>query len=352
MALVTRKAVDAAVDRGNPDCAYLLFGDDDFLKEEAVHDLIQRLVDPGTRDFNLDIIRGPDADPATLATMFAAMPMLAPRRVVVVRDFDQARKPVRAIVDRHLERTPPDVVTILVAAGGWKPDASLIGQVSAVDFSAPTVAEAIEWSTAHCAHLGTTIEPDAARFLVTHIGPDLRALDCELRKLQDYSGPATITTTMVAAVAGAVAGRGATDLIDHVCHGNAVAASAMVADYLAQPKASAVGLVMSLTVHILAIGQAHVDQARGANARQQASNLYGLFGEARSAPVGRPWGEAVSVVMKAAPRWDARDVRAALLALHEADSRLKDTTVSADEEIVESLLLTIAAQTRKRGRAA
>lgn len=352
MPLVTLKAVDAAVDRGKPDPAYLLFGDDDFLKEQAVHDLTTRLVDPATRDFNLDLFRAPEADPAALASALDSMPVLAARRLVVIRDIGQARKPVRAVIDRHLARTPPDAVVILVASAGWKPEPALVREVTAVEFPAPSATDALAWCATHGARLGLSIEPDAARLLVEFTGPDLRALDGELRKLRDYAGTSTITATTVADVVGAIAGQGATDLIDHVCHGNAVAASAMVAAHLAQPKASAVGLVMSLTVHFLAIGQVLVDQARGAQGRQLATNLYNLFGEARSAPVGRPWSEAVSVAIQAASRWDAQGIRSVLLALHDADTRLKDTTVSADAEILESLLLTIAATTRRRGRAA
>ena len=38
--------------------AYLLYGEDDFLKERMVHELLDAALDPATRDFNLEIRRG------------------------------------------------------------------------------------------------------------------------------------------------------------------------------------------------------------------------------------------------------------------------------------------------------
>ena len=110
------RAFKTALERGTPDAVYLLHGDNDFLKDEKVRDLIARLSDPGTRDFNLDQVRGGDVDGARLASILDALPMMADRRVVVVRDIGALKKDARAVLDRYLTRPSKETVLVLVAA--------------------------------------------------------------------------------------------------------------------------------------------------------------------------------------------------------------------------------------------
>src|SRR6185295_16240773 len=72
--------------------AYYLYGEDDFLKDEAVRHLLDAAVDPATRDFNLDVRKGADLDGESLASLLGMPPMMADRRVVVVRDVSGLRK--------------------------------------------------------------------------------------------------------------------------------------------------------------------------------------------------------------------------------------------------------------------
>ena len=43
--------------RNGPEAAYYLFGTEDVLKEGAIGDLLDAVLDPGLRDFNLDRIQ-------------------------------------------------------------------------------------------------------------------------------------------------------------------------------------------------------------------------------------------------------------------------------------------------------
>jgi len=45
---------------------FFLFGDDEFSREEAVSRVVDAHVDPATRDFNLDQLRGTELDPEAL----------------------------------------------------------------------------------------------------------------------------------------------------------------------------------------------------------------------------------------------------------------------------------------------
>ena len=105
---------------------YLVQGDDEYLKDDAVRQLIAAAVDPATRDFNLEVRRGGEIDGGALGSLLDTPPMMAERRVVVIRDLAALRKDAKATLDRYLKNPAPDTVLALVASGdGAKLDKSV-----------------------------------------------------------------------------------------------------------------------------------------------------------------------------------------------------------------------------------
>ena len=83
------KALHAALKKREFDPVYYLYGDDDFLKDARVRELVEAAVDPATRDFNLELRHGTAIDAEELDSLLSTPPMLAERRVVVVREVDK-----------------------------------------------------------------------------------------------------------------------------------------------------------------------------------------------------------------------------------------------------------------------
>src|SRR4051812_22767707 len=107
------RALRAAIRDKQFSPAYHLRGEDEYLKEEALRHLIDAAVDPGTRDFNLDLRRGAELDGESLASLLAMPPMMADRRVVVVRDVLDLKKDTRAALEKFLRAPSRDVLLIL-----------------------------------------------------------------------------------------------------------------------------------------------------------------------------------------------------------------------------------------------
>ena len=105
--------------------AYYFHGDDEFLKDELLREVLEAAVDPATRDFNLDMRRGGEVDAETLLSLLSTPPMLAERRVVVLRDAHALRKDARAALDRYLASPARDVLLVLVIPAGVKVDGAL-----------------------------------------------------------------------------------------------------------------------------------------------------------------------------------------------------------------------------------
>ena len=119
------KALNAALKTGAFAPVYYLYGDDDFQKADAERRLVEAAVDPGTRDFNLEQRRGAELTPEGVDALLSTPPMLAERRVVVLRDPGALKKDARQRLDRYLARPAADTLLMLVAPAGAKPDKGL-----------------------------------------------------------------------------------------------------------------------------------------------------------------------------------------------------------------------------------
>ena len=108
MASAGEKALHAALKKRVFDPVYFFFGEDDFLKDARMRELVDVAVDPVTRDFNLEVRRGNELDTETLDSLLSTPPMLAERRVVVVRDVDKLKKDARTLLMRYLEQPAAD----------------------------------------------------------------------------------------------------------------------------------------------------------------------------------------------------------------------------------------------------
>jgi DNA polymerase-3 subunit delta len=85
MALTSPDRLTRALEGGTRGGVFFLFGEEEYLKEEATAAITAAHLDPSTRDFNYDQLRGADVEPETLASIANTPPMMAEWRVVVVR---------------------------------------------------------------------------------------------------------------------------------------------------------------------------------------------------------------------------------------------------------------------------
>ncbi len=347
MASAGEKALHAAVKNRVFDPVYYLFGEDDFLKDGRSRDLINAAVDPSTRDFNLEVRRASELDPEGLDALLGTPPMLADRRVVVLRDVDKLKKGARAVLDRYLTRTAPDTVLILIAPSGAKPDKALSAHATAVEFSPLNGDRLPKWVAHHAeTALGRRITPEAVALLVEAVGSDLAQLAVELEKLASYASE-TIDERAVAEIVGIRRGESVGDLLDAVAAKDASAALGLIPIVLQLPKTTAVSIVMALASQTLALGYAEAVLASGGSQRALFGELMALLKDTGAFP-GRPWGEAVTAWTKHASRWSAADVDAALAALLAADAALKETKLSSDEQLLTTLVLALCGRAVRR----
>jgi DNA polymerase-3 subunit delta len=329
---------------------YYFYGVNEYLKDEEVRRMVDAAVDPSTRDFNVEIVRGGDVDAETLGSTVSTPPMMAERRVVVVRDVSALRKDSRAMLDNYLKRPAPDLLLLLVAPAGAKVDKGLLNATTAIEFDALSGARIPKWIAYYVEHdLKSSITDGAITLLQEAAGTDLQQLKIELDKLASYMGGDAINEAAVSAVVGVRPGETMGNFLDAVARRDATAALAMLPAILEQPKASAVTTVMALTAQTLVTGWAQAARERGTSASRLNSELFALLKESGSVYTGRSWGEFVSTCARASDVWSARAIDDALGTLLEADTALKAPRLSSDEQLLSSLVLTLCgAGTRRR----
>ncbi len=347
MAALTLDALLRSLKKGAPDPVYLLHGDEDALKDEAVRALLDAAVDPPARDFNVDTRFAADLDAEALHALVNTPPMLATRRAVVLRGVDwlgKRKSKVRDELVRYL--SAPNPTTVLVLVGGAEPDPEL-GRGATVVTLDPLAPERMpRWISHHAAQLRLALAPDAVELLIAAVGNDLSALARELEKLAALAGDRPATAADVTALVGVRRGETVHDLVDAALERQAARAAQLVEPVLEQAGMSGVKILTLIGTHLVGTALARAERDRAtAGARLEdtvfrqmlAARPYGLRGYKEEAARWVRWSE----------QWTAAELRAALRAALAADRALKGTTVTDDRGILTQLLLGFAVTRRE-----
>jgi DNA polymerase-3 subunit delta len=347
------KTLRDTLKRRSFDGAYYIVGEDDYQKDDAVRQLVEAALDPTARDFNFDVRRASDLDDEALGVLLSTPPMMAERRVIVVRDVGALKKDARKVLDQYLNKPAPDTLLILTAAQGSKTDSALSGSTTVLQFD-PLTGDRIPRWIAHKAtsEFGVNISEPAIELLQAAVGSDLHQLAGELDKLASYvaGSSAEIGEEAVAAVVGVRRGETQSDLLDAVAERNVGRALELISHVLAQPKTTGVSIVMALSTQMLAIswGRARLDE--GVPRARLAQEYFDLLRET-GAFTGRPWGSATAVWARAAERWSRESLDHAINALLEADIALKESRVSSEEQLLATVILSLCAATESSAAA-
>jgi len=347
MAPLTLDALLRGLKKGAPDPVYLLHGDEDVLKDEAVRALLAAGVDPAARDFNFDSRFAADLDAETFHALVNTPPMLAERRAVVLRGVDQLGKRKSKLRDellRYLAAPNPTTLLVLVLAAGEEPDPEVVRGATTVALTALEPERIPRWIAHHSSKLALTLEPDAVDLLIAAVGNDLSGLARELEKLAALAGDRPATAADVTALVGVRRGETIHDLVEAALERRAPRAAQLVEPVLEQAGMSGVKIVTSLGTHLLGTALARAERERGAGRLEDAvfrhllaARPYGLRGYKDEAARWTRWSGL----------WTAAELSTALRATLAADRALKGTTVTDDRGIVMQLVLGFAATRRE-----
>ncbi|HUF75956.1 MAG TPA: DNA polymerase III subunit delta [Longimicrobiales bacterium] len=307
---------------------FYLHGEDQFRKEEALRALVDAHVDPGLRDFNLDLLRGTEVAPETLASVMATPPMMGEWRVVVLREVEGLASAKRARDELlRVAADPPPGLTLIMSCTVPKGSkakfySDLARGTQSVEFKAVTDADVPGWLMERAAEVhGVEVEVVVARALGAAIGTDLGILARELEKLSELVGERKrITLEDVERAGTRLPSQDRWGWFDLVGERRFEEARVGLRTLIGQGE-SGVGLVIGLTTHLLRLGLAVGKGSAGLEA---------------ALPVHQKW--LARRLRDHARRWSGPEIDHALAGLRDVDRLLKASPHS-DEHFLETWLL-------------
>jgi DNA polymerase-3 subunit delta len=308
--------------------AYLVVGQEPLLRDDAVGILREAALAPGTEDFNFDRLDGATARPADLLDAVATLPVMADRRLVILRDPEAARGSAKALTEAIAEIVPglasrADLVFVVVAEKADRRSRwtrSFCDPAADVQCDPPKRGrELIAFLRDEAKRQGVTLESASAELLAERVGPQLLMLRGEIAK------------------AALLAGIGAPILPEHVAAGTCDLAEESIWDLTdAIGEGRGADALTSLS-KILAAGSAP-PQVLGALASHFRKLLRLRTGGRASGP---PF--AVQKLERQSGRFTARRLRGCLRAIHETDVALKGGGVLGPGMAIERLVIGLAA---------
>jgi DNA polymerase-3 subunit delta len=194
---------------------YLILGEDDEARARLASEFAN-VVEEDLRPFNVERVYGGEATAVALIEAARTLPMMAPRRIVIVSRAERVLIPKRESqkAERDLEaleafiESPEPHATVVFEAGGLdkrrRVVTKLIKHATVVDCGGlDDAGDAQRWVRTQLKERGLAMDADAVRLLVARAGADLSRLRADFDRVSLYaSGQASIGRSDVEAVVG------------------------------------------------------------------------------------------------------------------------------------------------------
>src|SRR4051794_19636199 len=335
-------ALFRSLNKGELAPIYYLYGLEDVLKDEAVRAILDRALDPAMREFNLDQRSAGQLDPEEIHALCNTLPMMAERRVVVIRELEAWRRKAKArsAFLRYLERPSPDTVVVLVQGSGEEGEDTEIARGSyAVRLDPLPTDRATKWVLRRAGTLGVQLDTAAVEHLVYSVGNDLGALGSELAKLASLPAGEPLSPDRVGELIGVRRGETQWDWRAAVLDDQPGRAVGLLPSILDQPGMTGVKLVTLLGTTLVGMGITRSFYDKGLRGRALEDSVYRALLKSRPKLLG--YKEEAAQWARLMGRWPAVRIYRALKAALEADQALKSTTISDEHGVLTDLVFRI-----------
>lgn len=166
---------------------YLLMGEEDYYIDQTAQHILDKALRPEDRDFNFDLFYGADTRANPIIGAARQFPMMADRRVVMVREF-QSVADKDALLSYVRNPMPSTVLVLCHKHGALDGRKSLVAEIRKIGIvmDSPRLYEdkLPGFVSDYLRRRGITIEPQAVQMLCEHVGSDLTRLASEMDKLR------------------------------------------------------------------------------------------------------------------------------------------------------------------------
>lgn len=177
------------IEKGKIASLYHFSGEEDFLKREAIDKLIELLIEPELRSFNLDILQARETNSEEIINLCATLPFGSRRRMILVYEAQRFSPKEKEELLKYLEHIPESSCLILFTPKVDRRQKFYQGLeklATEVEFSPLSEAEVSDWTRERAKKHGKTINAEGVELLLEGVGHNLYELANEIEKLAIY----------------------------------------------------------------------------------------------------------------------------------------------------------------------
>ncbi len=182
------KTLQKEFQKGLPGPLYYLWSDESCFLEDALAKIPETVIPSGSLDFNYDVF-----DPSTsiqeILDTVSTLPFMAPRRLVVLKDFHQLSAPMVKSLMTYLSDPAESTCMVVVSQKAPKKSLKVDWKVFSLNIRESDIPS---WLRQAAMSRGVKLTGDAVDSLIEYVGYDVGLLLMEVEKLS-LSGQGTIT---------------------------------------------------------------------------------------------------------------------------------------------------------------
>ncbi len=187
----------AELEAGRVRSSYLVVGAEPLLRDDALEAIQLATLADGPSDFDCERLDGETVTAAALLDAVGTLPVLAPRRLVVLREPESTRAKARGLTDALADalaalKDSRDTVLVVLAekVDGRSRWVKAFGSAAVVRCEPPRKGAALSaFIAAEASRQGVALERAAIALLAERTGPQLLVLRQEIAKAALFAGP-------------------------------------------------------------------------------------------------------------------------------------------------------------------
>lgn len=179
----------------SPDPIYYVFGEESYLLDRAVENIVKLATPDGPSDFNYDLFHGKDLQGDQLRSTVETLPFMAPRRVVIVRDLQEMDlRQLQSMEDYFTNPAPSTclifhAMTLQKGVDGRNSFVKKLKKAATVgEFKQFKVHDAEKFIEKQAHDRNMRLSDAAIAHLIQAIGPNLAEIDLAMTKIDLYLG--------------------------------------------------------------------------------------------------------------------------------------------------------------------
>lgn len=223
---------------------FLLYGEEDFLKNHGKKELLARITPDGMSEFNVFTYEGKKYDLISVKEAIEALPVFSDRKLLVFNNSaifqltgkDAATKEYREFWEEIIDDIPQDVYIVFDEDKIDKRSAvykKLLKKDSVVEFEYLSEDKMINWTVGLFKTMGKIISPHEAKYLIEITQEGMTSVKREAEKIAAYTqGKTSVTRQDIDDVTVPVVENRVFDMVDAILSKNAPLALKMLNDLL------------------------------------------------------------------------------------------------------------------------